>query len=430
MKVGPATPSVYDRRMKAWESSRWWVRVSGAEEKTIRELRSPYALIGRHDSCQIRLADPHAPDVAYIAVCFPDAVEVWPVCPLAYSMWGIARPDLELLIGRSKVSFDSEIADTRPDLDDMEAAVIASDQEAADAPVRLMLDWGQGTVHKKIRRRITIVGGDHPSIIRIHGRNLRRCSCAIVRQNGTLWWINLDPMALRRGAPEWKCLDEMEQPIAIGTLHLWSENAAIDGTSIQPLSGSAIDALMGSTSVTDIAGSVENIAGQSQAEATSIRPSDSATKLKVARKRDPARQAIPEIGAPKFRQEKKSAQGASPQNQANIKTGTFPSEKSQPGNRKSADGRDRSAILAAAATRPITPQDTPSLEENDIDASILTDRIIARGREKSAQQRLVSRIAVIALLMFSTIAFLWILVRILLPMVIEMTPENVDNLAG
>lgn len=200
--------------MDYWASSRWKISVSTGGEIHWIEPTHPFVLVGAHPCCEVRILDKRVPDVAYIACCFIDSVEVWPVCPIAFARWGIAEPQHELLVGRSRVSM------YHPAHAGWEVA--APDERTQPVSVEepklpeITLEWGGKPRPKQLHRRVTLLGQDHPSTLRMYGQGMRRCDHAVVAVDQWLGVIRIHPNERDAVADLVQRVSEGDPPIQIG----------------------------------------------------------------------------------------------------------------------------------------------------------------------------------------------------------------------
>ncbi len=94
-----------------WQSARWSVEVkSGAHISTL-DLRRPFALVGSHRCCHLRVSSRRVPDVAFFICCFGEQVEAWEL-PCHETMTGrILTPDLPLEVGPCSLTFSPRTVD-------------------------------------------------------------------------------------------------------------------------------------------------------------------------------------------------------------------------------------------------------------------------------------------------------------------------------
>ncbi|MEL6108268.1 MAG: hypothetical protein AAFU85_19755 [Planctomycetota bacterium] len=205
--------------MSLWQVNDWYAVVKRGPEQRRITLDRPIALIGGHELCDVTIADRHSAAVAYIAVAYDRHIEVWPTCPLAFSLWGkIKRPETELLIGRSRVSLGWSAGPGAAEMDW---------KPAAD----LIVDWGDGEKRRKINRPVSILGEDHPSVIRLHGTSLKRCDQAVICFGQTIWMVDLCAERWEAGEPQVRRLADSDPSVFLGGLHLWcASKSSPDGT--------------------------------------------------------------------------------------------------------------------------------------------------------------------------------------------------------
>ena len=188
------------------------------------ELQRPYALIGPHPDCDIRLEDDRLPDVVYFCARVDDSIQVWPLCALAFSEWGTIQPGKTLFVGKTRIRFlgaeHSEFPGgaqtaSRPEKHLKETPRTAKNRQ------NLIFDWGEGFVAKGIRRSVTIIGESHPSTLRLHGYGLQTCHMAVVEQNREVWVIDLDLSGRSCKSPLAYRLGVGKEAIRVGMVDVW-----------------------------------------------------------------------------------------------------------------------------------------------------------------------------------------------------------------
>lgn len=224
-----------------WDAPTWKVRLRVQREERRIELDKPFALIGAHPRCDIRIEESKLPPVVYLVVACPDRIEVWPTCPLAFPVWGRVGKNHVLSIGRSRIRLafasmgkDSDFIATEDEElsgglrdDAEERSEIGPDEiarsECPDPTARLILDWGKGPQYKSLNRNVTIIGEDHPSLIRLHNADLHRCDHGLVCFGSDVWLINLHPDRVPPDAPIVTRVAPRKQSHLVGGIHLWVE---------------------------------------------------------------------------------------------------------------------------------------------------------------------------------------------------------------
>ena len=136
-------------------------------------------LIGSAPSCDICLDEPQLPPVAYLICNFERSVEVWPTSAIAFPRWGVMLPGQDLVVGRTRISVN------HPSL------TPNANPKSEQVDLNVQFDW-HGSVRKsRLRRPVTIMGSDQPSVLRLQGQRLHKCDHALVAQGSDLWLINL-----------------------------------------------------------------------------------------------------------------------------------------------------------------------------------------------------------------------------------------------
>ena len=143
----------------------------------------PFALVGGHPSCQIRIDRLGTPDLVYVVFSFRDTIEVWPATSIAFAQWGPLAADQPLMVGGTRLFFEQqEIGKPRS-------------QNYRRSSKMHILNVDAGPNKKKravlLDHRVQIVGGNHPSTIRIRNFGLGICEQAIVSFDECCWQIDL-----------------------------------------------------------------------------------------------------------------------------------------------------------------------------------------------------------------------------------------------
>ncbi|MCP4885119.1 MAG: hypothetical protein GY904_00680 [Planctomycetaceae bacterium] len=210
--------------MNYWPAARWKIAIieQGIERWIEPEL--PYALIGSHPCCTIQIAEPRVSPYVYFACCFADSVEVWPLCPIAFPRWGVTLPENSLAVGRKRISLFHQSHSLWPDIADRGGSTERKDTTpglAQGVRREITLDWDGKQRPKTLARRVMILGGEHPSTLRLYGQDLAACDHAIVCVDASVWLINLKPDPENRDAAKLcRPLTSMSAPETVGNIKL------------------------------------------------------------------------------------------------------------------------------------------------------------------------------------------------------------------
>ncbi len=164
--------------MTYWTESGWTVFANSVHENLQFKQSLPFALIGSGAHCHVRLPVQDGLDTAYFACNFDDRIELWPLCAIAFPVWGVIPQEIEVLLGQFRLRCEKSIhcSGTSSPID-----------------VELTMSWGQKTVTKAIARPVTIFGSQHPSVWRTRGRQMLPCDHAIVCVENRIWLVDLHP---------------------------------------------------------------------------------------------------------------------------------------------------------------------------------------------------------------------------------------------
>jgi hypothetical protein len=216
--------------MHYWRSSRWSFLSNSEDNERWIELPLPFALIGSHPRCQVRVDYKRLPSVVYFAVVCGSKIEIWPLCGIAFPVWGRVKSDTRILVGKSRLKLIGENdpawafsagkegrlpGDAINDIGPLSV-------EAEPAGGSLILDWGAGTQTRKLRRRVSVLGEGHPSVIRLHGLGLRECELGIICTGKRIWVVQLNPEAVPAGQSLVRELVTGQESVWVGSVHLWA----------------------------------------------------------------------------------------------------------------------------------------------------------------------------------------------------------------
>ena len=215
--------------MHYWPSTRWGFSSNWNASGHWTEVPCPFALIGSHPRCQIHVEYKRLPQVVYFAVCCGDRIEIWPLCAIAFPLWGRVKAETQVMIGKRRLRLMSEndagllsAQASRPGdaINDFGQLRTGVDVDSADAS--LVLDWGSEVQYRKLTRRVSVVGERHPSLMRMDGLGLRDCELGIVCVGKRVWAVQLNPSAVPGNQPLVRELVPGGESVWVGNVHLWA----------------------------------------------------------------------------------------------------------------------------------------------------------------------------------------------------------------
>lgn len=193
--------------LELWSAPNWSVIVN-RKQAGLQKLEQPlpYARIGSHPDCEVHIDNPRIPAFAYLLCAYSGIVESWPLAPIAMARSGRFRPGDQLVVGSCKISVEIDAEQSeQPD----------SSDPGPDYPrLEVSVPGGQSTT--KLKQAITIVGDDHPSLMRIHDAGLRQCHGALISIAGGLWFLDLEDTSSANLAQP----IEAGQALAVGDLSI------------------------------------------------------------------------------------------------------------------------------------------------------------------------------------------------------------------
>ncbi len=193
-----------------WDAPAWTLsierRSARSKSRTLSPDR-PFVLIGSAEHCDIRLNEPQMPPVAYIACCLPDGVEVWPTCAIAFPRWGLVRSGQDIVIGQTKIVINQLPSDQTPNQQVTNLQVPVRTRTcpagAKSSPVNLPIHvyWSDKSKACQLKRAVTIMGRDQPSVLRLKGQCLDQCDHALVAVGERLWLIDVSSASAAENDP-------------------------------------------------------------------------------------------------------------------------------------------------------------------------------------------------------------------------------------
>lgn len=188
-----------------WSKDPWSVGVSYNGQRETFELQSPFALVGSDPGCEIQVRQSRFPRLAYFLCRTACGLEAWPLTALAKAHWGRLPEGNDLTIGSVRLSIQ---------LDRSRGGVISyfPQASAVDLPLQVRCrDWQQ-TSH--LHHTVTIIGQDHPSVIRLADSGLQQCAGALVVDREELWYVSFRDLQ----SPPQKRVREVtfDQPLRLG----------------------------------------------------------------------------------------------------------------------------------------------------------------------------------------------------------------------
>ncbi|TWU01290.1 hypothetical protein [Stieleria varia] len=182
-----------------WDAPRWSIVVQKDGLESRFELTQPYARVGSHPGCEVTLENTRLPDVAYLLCAYGRHVEAWPVAPISFPEWGKLRPGEPLHLGGYSVSVDF----------DPESGMRKTSAERVFPQLQMATQRKRVTLN--LHRPVTVIGADHPSVLRLRDVGMQVCHGALIADSQSLWYLPLCPVTHPSASGE-----TIAQPIASG----------------------------------------------------------------------------------------------------------------------------------------------------------------------------------------------------------------------
>ena len=305
--------------MDYWPSARWKIAVieQGIEHWIEPEL--PFALIGSHPCCTVQINEPRVSPYVYFACCFADSVEVWPLCPIAFPRWGVILPEHSLAVGRKRISLFHQSHSLWHDIADRGGST--ERKETSPSPAQgvgreITLDWDGKQRQKMLARRVMILGGKHPSTLRLYGQGLAPCDHAVVCNGTSVWLVNLTP-DLQDSEAERLCrpLNSASTPEIIGDIKVrLGKVIEPSDPSNSSISRSGLSSLASKTSLTGSKDRPSQDRRSTKGGTPKSRKADRPKRRKADRPKRRKADRPKKKRAPNFPEEKASSQLPSPAN--------------------------------------------------------------------------------------------------------------------
>jgi hypothetical protein len=166
-----------------WPASEWAVNVrAGHQHKTVLQRR-PFALIGSHPCCHLRVSSRSVAEVAYLACCLGSEIRVWDLSDTTCLVGSRLSYDQTIDVGPCTISFSTE----QENLDEID--------EEAGFVISCKVSTAAGICEKTLRNGVTLLS-DSTYDLTPNSENL--ATHAAVNHGGSLWIIDLAAEKMKR----------------------------------------------------------------------------------------------------------------------------------------------------------------------------------------------------------------------------------------
>ena len=166
-----------------WPASEWAVNVrAGHQHKTVLQRR-PFALIGSHPCCHLRVSSRSVAEVAYLACCLGSEIRVWDLSDTTCLVGSRLSYDQTIDVGPCTISFSAE----HENLDEID--------EEAGFVISCKVSTAAGICEKTLRNGVTLLS-DSTYDLTPNSENL--ATHAAVNHGGSLWIIDLAAEKMKR----------------------------------------------------------------------------------------------------------------------------------------------------------------------------------------------------------------------------------------
>lgn len=166
-----------------WQWNGWSVQVkSDQQNKTLRQRR-PFALVGSHHCCHLRVSSRSVPEIAYFLCCFEDRVEAWPLPNHGEKAGKIICTEQPFSVGPCELSFQL----------DTELELPSSPSREFEISIEVLSD--RGDLQKSLAQGVHLLSAD--------AHDLKptlefAATHAAINQGGSLWIVDLSARKMRR----------------------------------------------------------------------------------------------------------------------------------------------------------------------------------------------------------------------------------------
>lgn len=166
-----------------WQWKGWSVQVkSDQQNKTLRQRR-PFALVGSHHCCHLRVSSRSVPAIAYFLCCFDDRVEAWPLPNHGEKTAKIICTEQPFSVGPCELSFQLDAGQKLP----------SSPSPEFEISIEVLND--RGDLHKSLPQGVHLLSAD--------AHDLKptlefAATHAAINQGGSLWIVDLSARKMRR----------------------------------------------------------------------------------------------------------------------------------------------------------------------------------------------------------------------------------------
>lgn len=188
-----------------WTKDPWSVGVSYNGQRQTVKLQYPFALVGSDPGCEIQVRQSRFPRLAYFLCLTTGGLEAWPLTALAKAHWGRLPEGNDLTIGGVRLT-------VQLDRSRVGGGAQCPQTPVVDLPLQVRCrDWQQTS---RLHHTVTIIGQDHPSVIRLADSGLQQCAGALVVDRQELWYVSFSDLQI----PPQKRVREVtfDQPLRLG----------------------------------------------------------------------------------------------------------------------------------------------------------------------------------------------------------------------
>ena len=182
----PTTARLTNKRSRTrhWEASPWSVTVeSGTGRKTLPQ-RKPFALIGSHECCHLRVNSRRVPEVAYLICCFETQIYTWELPSFKQDTGTDLPSDHSLQVGPCCISFSVEHTEEHQPTNLKQSF-----------QVQIEVHGKPESVEKQLNERVCLLSETSDNL---EPSPLHPATHAAINEDRALWIIDLAPRKMRR----------------------------------------------------------------------------------------------------------------------------------------------------------------------------------------------------------------------------------------
>ena len=166
-----------------WQWTGWSVQVKSDQQHRTLRPRRPFALVGSHHCCHLRVSSRSVPDIAYLLCCIENRIEAWPLANRNGRNAVVISPDESLSVGPCELGFHLDPPQASPEEERVKFNIsieVWSDEEVLERHLSTGVHLLSSNAHD------------------LKPTDQSAATHAAINQNGSLWIVDLSARKMRR----------------------------------------------------------------------------------------------------------------------------------------------------------------------------------------------------------------------------------------